>query len=136
MSLEIIIGNHQQLVEIPETSQLFSAVNPDELDGILAALKAVKPGLKPTPEPQGPYFAKQLRVATENFGRIDPESLDDYIGRGGYEALQHVLSEMTSTEVRDQISKSGLRGRGGAGYPTALKWTTVAKAEGMKGGSK
>jgi len=65
-------------------------------------------------------------------GRIDPESLDDYVGRGGYEALKRVLSDMTSTEVRDEITRSGLRGRGGAGYPVGLKWTTVAKAEGTQ----
>ena len=68
-------------------------------------------------QPQGPFFEKQLRVATENFGRVDPESLDDYLERGGYEALRRVLSEMTSAEVRDEITRSGLRGRGGAGYP-------------------
>ena len=84
------------------------------------------------PQPQGPFFEKQYRVATENMGRIDPESLDDYLGRGGYEALKTVLSEMSSTEVREVITQSGLRGRGGAGYPTGLKWTTVAKAPGTQ----
>ncbi len=118
------------LVEIPETGELFAQVRPDDLGALVKALKHVKPGAQP--KPQGPFFEKQLRVATENMGRVDPESLDDYIGRGGYDALQHVLAEMTSTEVREQISQSGLRGRGGAGYPTALKWTTVAKAEGKQ----
>ena len=82
--------------------------------------------------PQGPFFEKQLRVATENMGRIDPESLDDYLERGGYEALKRVLSEMTSTQVREEITRSGLRGRGGAGFPIGLKWTTVAKAQGAQ----
>jgi bidirectional [NiFe] hydrogenase diaphorase subunit len=71
-------------------------------------------------------------VATENFGLVDPESLDDYLEHGGYQALRRVVSEMTSAEVRDEISASGLRGRGGAGYPTGLKWTTVAKAQGTR----
>jgi len=118
------------LVEIAETGQLFGHVKPDEVEGIVKALKKVKP--TDTRQPQGPFFEKQLRVATENMGRIDPESLDDYIERGGYEALKRVLSEMTSTTVRDEITRSGLRGRGGAGFPTGLKWTTVAKAQGTQ----
>ncbi len=118
------------LVEIPETGQLFSAVTPDGVGDIVEALKAVKE--TDERQPQGPFFEKQLRVATENMGRVDPESLDDYIERGGYEALKTVLSDMTSTEVREVVTKSGLRGRGGAGYPTGLKWTTVAKAEGKQ----
>jgi bidirectional [NiFe] hydrogenase diaphorase subunit len=118
------------LVEIPETGQLFSGVTPDGVGDIVEALKAVKE--TDERQPQGPFFEKQLRVATENMGRVDPESLDDYVERGGYEALKTVLSEMTSTEVREVITQSGLRGRGGAGYPTGLKWTTVAKAEGKQ----
>jgi len=116
------------LVEIPETGQLFEHVRPDDVGGIVKALKKVKPtdGRKP----QGPFFEKQVRVATENFGRVDPENLDDYLERGGYVSLRRALSEMTSAEVRDQVTRSGLRGRGGAGYPTGLKWTTVAKAQG------
>ncbi len=77
-----------------------------------------------------PFFSRQVRVATENFGIVDPESLDDYVAHGGYEALQKVLTSMKSAEVRDEITRSGLRGRGGAGYRTGLKWTTVAKAQG------
>jgi bidirectional [NiFe] hydrogenase diaphorase subunit len=116
------------LVEINETGRLFERVSPDNVDDILTALKNAK--RTDTRQPQGPFFEKQLRVVTENMGRIDPESLDDYVERGGYEALKHVLQEMTSTAVRDEITSSGLRGRGGAGYPTGLKWTTVAKAQG------
>jgi bidirectional [NiFe] hydrogenase diaphorase subunit len=116
------------LVEIPETGQLFERVRPDDVGGIVNALRKVKPNA--TRAPQGPFFEKQVRVATENFGRIDPESLDDYLERGGYQSLQRALSGMTSAEVRDEITRSGLRGRGGAGYPTGLKWTTVAKAQG------
>ncbi len=118
------------LVEIAETGQLFEHVSPETVEPVVAALTAVEPGAER--RPQGPFFEKQVRVATENFGIVDPESLDDYLGAGGYQALRRVLSEMTSAEVRDEISASGLRGRGGAGYPTGLKWTTVAKASGDK----
>jgi bidirectional [NiFe] hydrogenase diaphorase subunit len=118
------------LVEIAETGELFEHVEPDAVDPILKALAKVKPGAQR--QPQGPFFEKQVRVATENFGVVDPESLDDYIGEGGYRALRRVLSDMRSAEVRDEVSESGLRGRGGAGFPTGLKWTTVAKATGDK----
>ncbi len=118
------------LVEIAETGRLFERVGPDGVEPIVAALRDVKED--DVPGPLGPFFEKQLRVATENFGRVDPESLDDYVDRGGFEALRRVLSEMTSTEVREQVTSSGLRGRGGAGFPTGLKWTTVAKAQGTQ----
>ncbi len=118
------------LVEIGETGQLFDHVSPTDVEPLVDALAAVGPG--DTRQPQGPFFERQLRVATENFGRVDPESLDDYVARDGYQALKRVLSDMTSTEVREEITRSGLRGRGGAGYPTGLKWTTVAKAQGTQ----
>jgi bidirectional [NiFe] hydrogenase diaphorase subunit len=116
------------LVRIPETGQLFEHVQPDDLDGIVEALAAVKPGGQRAPE--APFFSGQFRIATENSGYIDPESLDDYVNSGGYAALRSVLASMTPAEVRDEITRSGLRGRGGAGYPAGLKWNTVAKAAG------
>jgi bidirectional [NiFe] hydrogenase diaphorase subunit len=116
------------LVSIPETGHMFEHVTPDGLDPIVDMLKTVKPTGKM--EKQAPFFSKQLRVATENMGIVDPESVDDYISRGGYDALRQVLTTMTGAEVRDEITRSGLRGRGGAGYGAGLKWTTVAKAQG------
>ncbi|HVJ09804.1 MAG TPA: NuoF family protein [Acidisarcina sp.] len=76
------------------------------------------------------HFDDQVHVVLENSGRIDPEKIDDYIGREGYQGLLKALTEMTPASVIDQISKSGLKGRGGGGYPTGLKWGTVAKAVG------
>ena len=118
------------LVEIAETGEMIEKVSPDDVQPVIAALERVKPDSER--QTQAPFFEKQVRVATENFGRVDPENLDDYIAAGGFQALRRVLSEMTSAEVRDEITESGLRGRGGAGFPTGLKWTTVAKANGDK----
>jgi bidirectional [NiFe] hydrogenase diaphorase subunit len=74
------------------------------------------------------HFDQQLRVVLENAGHIDPEKIDDYISRDGYKALLKALTEMTPNEVIQRLTESELRGRGGAGYPTGLKWGTVAKA--------
>ena len=68
------------------------------------------------------FYEKQTRVALRNCGVINPENIDEYIAVDGYEALGRVLTQMTPEEVIDIITKSGLRGRGGAGFPTGLKW--------------
>ncbi|HUB66902.1 MAG TPA: NuoF family protein [Candidatus Methylacidiphilales bacterium] len=77
-----------------------------------------------------PFFARQVAVVGRNGGRIDPERIEDYIEGGGYEALHHVLHDMQPADVAAAVTKSGLRGRGGGGYPTGLKWATVAKSKG------
>jgi bidirectional [NiFe] hydrogenase diaphorase subunit len=76
-----------------------------------------------------PFFARQQRIVLENCGVIDPERLDEYVAADGYQALLNALTEMTPNEVINEVTKSGLRGRGGGGYPTGLKWSTVAKAD-------
>ncbi len=68
------------------------------------------------------FYKKQTRVALRNCGVIDPENIDEYIAHDGYQALIKVLTEMKPQEVIDVITKSGLRGRGGAGFPTGRKW--------------
>jgi bidirectional [NiFe] hydrogenase diaphorase subunit len=77
-----------------------------------------------------PFFRSQVNVVLENSGKIDPEQIDEYIAEGGYASLLHALTEKSPTEIVQEVSKSGLRGRGGAGYPTGLKWGTVAKTAG------
>lgn len=79
-----------------------------------------------------PFFAKQKKVVLSNSGLIDPERLECYVARGGYGALANALREMTPVEVCEAITRSGLRGRGGAGYPTGLKWDLVRKAPGTR----
>ncbi len=68
------------------------------------------------------FYQKQFRIVLRNCGVIDPEKIDEYIARDGYAALAKVLTEMTPDQVVDEIRKSGLRGRGGAGFPTWMKW--------------
>ena len=74
------------------------------------------------------FYKKQKRIALKNCGIIDPENIDEYIAFDGYKALEKVLTKLNPDEVIDIISKSGLRGRGGAGFPTGKKWS-FAKAE-------
>jgi len=73
------------------------------------------------------FFKHQRLIVLRNRGRIDPEKIDDYIGFDGYEAMAKVLAEMTPEEVIAEISASGLRGRGGAGFPTGKKWESCRK---------
>jgi NADH:ubiquinone oxidoreductase subunit F (NADH-binding)/(2Fe-2S) ferredoxin len=75
------------------------------------------------------FFGKQRLIALRNRGMIDPESIDEYIARGGYTALVKALTEMKSNQIIEQVKQSGLRGRGGAGFPTGKKWELVAAAE-------
>ena len=77
------------------------------------------------------HFDAQVHVVLENSGHIDPEKIDDYIARDGYQALVKAVMDMNPLSVVEQIMQSGLRGRGGGGYPTGLKWSMVAKAVGQ-----
>lgn len=79
-----------------------------------------------------PFFAKQTRIVLENSGEIDPESIEDYLRAGGYRALLKSVHELDAEEILEEIKKSNLRGRGGGGYPTGIKWEAVAKAEGRE----
>ena len=74
------------------------------------------------------FYKKQIRIALRNCGFIDPENIDECIAREGYAALGKVLTEMTPAEAIDVVKKSGLRGRGGAGFPTGVKWEIASKS--------
>ena len=78
------------------------------------------------------FYKKQKRIALKNCGVINPEEIDEYIAFDGYKALAKVLTEMSKDEVIDVIDKSGLRGRGGAGFPTGKKWKLTKDAKGDK----
>ena len=77
-----------------------------------------------------PFFSKQNKIVLKRCGFINPTSLDDYLDMGGYKALEKVLKGMTPQQVIDEVTKSGLRGRGGAGFPTGMKWSFASKSPG------
>ncbi|MDP8269600.1 MAG: NADH-quinone oxidoreductase subunit NuoF [Candidatus Tenebribacter davisii] len=81
-------------------------------------------------EHKHPFFEKQMKLVLSNCGEIDPESIDEYIGASGYSALGKVLSDMTPEDVINEITEAGLRGRGGAGFSTGLKWKFTRQAPG------
>lgn len=79
---------------------------------------------------QIPFFEKQMKIVLSNCGKIDPENIEEYIAVGGYEALAKVLTTMPPEQVIEEMINSGLRGRGGAGFPTGLKWKATRDADG------
>lgn len=93
----------RRLLENPAAKELSGAVSDEDLEG-------------------SDFFKKQMRVALHNCGRINPENIEEYIAYDGYAALGKVVTEMTPEDVIDVMLKSGLRGRGGAGFPTGRKW--------------
>ena len=116
------------LVLVDPEEILYQHVRADDAEAVAASL-----GGEPIAELQcdlREHFDQQVHVVLENSGHIDPEKIEDYIARDGYKALVTALTEMTPNDVIHRITESGLRGRGGGGYPTGLKWGTVAKASG------
>jgi bidirectional [NiFe] hydrogenase diaphorase subunit len=122
-------------VETPRGVAVYERVAPEAA----AAIVDRHAGSAPPDHGAGPYdpsvqefLSKQQKIVLANAGRIDSEKLTDYIAAGGYQALQKALTEMTPQEVIQEITASGLRGRGGGGYPTGLKWSTVRKSKGTQ----
>jgi NADH:ubiquinone oxidoreductase subunit F (NADH-binding)/Pyruvate/2-oxoacid:ferredoxin oxidoreductase delta subunit/(2Fe-2S) ferredoxin len=79
-----------------------------------------------------PFYSKQTKIALRNCGYIDPDSIEEYIAKGGYLAFIQSLSQMEPTEIINIVKESGLRGRGGAGFPTGTKWESCAKLDGER----
>jgi len=115
------------LVKVDPNNIMFGKVNPEDAPSIIAAINGEKTKLK-TIDLNHPFFKRQLPIVLENSGKVDPERIESYIAEGGYLSLYRVLHEMKPVDVINTITKSGLRGRGGAGYPTGLKWSLVAKS--------
>ena len=105
---------------------LYQKVRPEDAASLVGTLKGKKTKVQ-CGDPKSPFFTEQFSIVLANSGVVDPERIESYIEADGYQALHDVLREMTPKDVLDTVLKSGLRGRGGAGYPTGLKWATVAK---------
>ncbi|MFO0105275.1 MAG: NADH-quinone oxidoreductase subunit L, partial [Cyanobium sp.] len=110
-------------------SALYADLRAEQAPALLAAATGLGQGdalAQQRLDPAHPFFALQQAVVLEGCGVVNPESIDDAIAHGTYAQLKRVLAECTPEQVREQVKRSGLRGRGGAGYPTGLKWDTVA----------
>ncbi|GIU79841.1 MAG: NADH dehydrogenase [Bryobacteraceae bacterium] len=116
------------LVRTSDDGALYGNVDAEDAAALVSEAPAAyaRLGVKRI-DTSAPFFTKQKKIVLAHSGEVDPERLNDYIAAGGYQALGRALAEMTPEEVIAEIRKSGLRGRGGAGYPTALKWELVAK---------
>lgn len=133
------------LLAVDPDGALFAGVTAADADGLITALaqrlQAATSAERQAPlawtpvageqvDTERPFFTRQRRIVLEHCGLIDPERIEAAIERGAYEQLRRAVQECTPAEVIETIRCSGLRGRGGAGYPTGLKWATVAKMPG------
>lgn len=119
------------LVQADPTNSLYIKVTGQTAPAIVAALKGEAVNVAQA-DPSIAFFTRQLAIVLKNSGVVDPERIESYIAADGYQALHEALNEMTPKDVVEAMVKSGLRGRGGAGFPTGLKWGTVAKSPGAK----
>ena len=129
------------VVLLPEGT-LYVSATPDDVeeiittsiegDGIVERLTYKAPETKKriSRELDIPFYANQHRIVFGKSGKIDPNSIDDYIAVGGYASLAKAITTMQPEEIIDGIEKSGLRGRGGGGFPTGRKWRACREAEG------
>jgi NADH:ubiquinone oxidoreductase subunit F (NADH-binding)/(2Fe-2S) ferredoxin len=132
------------IVEGPNTPPiLYGNIDADRAPELVAAMQRGMPvpdlaigtlGQQPfagiPPVTSDPFFARQRRVLFEDCGVIDPESIEDYIARGGYGAFVKALFEMSPDEIIEEMKISNVRGRGGAGFPAGIKWESARKARG------
>ncbi|MBN1457854.1 MAG: NAD(P)H-dependent oxidoreductase subunit E, partial [Sedimentisphaerales bacterium] len=119
---------------------LYGGVKPEDVDDIISLTLehgkpverlCVKKDGKPQPNiSKVDFYSKQKKLVLENCGRIDPTNIEDYIERNGYKAAAKVLTQIRPEQVIDTVTSSGLRGRGGAGFPAGVKWSFCRKAPG------
>ncbi len=118
------------------TNYLYGEVTPDRVKRIITEHvmddKPIDEWLVSGENREIGFFEKQHRIVLRNCGVIDPGSLEEYVVAGGYQALEKALKTMTPEQVIDEVSKSGLRGRGGAGFPTGRKWSLTRASKGTK----
>ena len=128
------------VVLIEPHEYLYGGVKPEDVDEIIeTTIRNTKPVESLVQIEDGkalakindiPFYRKQKRVVLENCGRIDPKNIADAIARGGYEAAAKALRDLTPEQVIEEVTNAGLRGRGGAGFPTGLKWKFCREARG------
>jgi len=119
------------LVSVEPNGLLYQDVRKDDIPALVDSLAAT-----PMKEKQcdlgAPFFKRQVKVVLDQFDKIQPERIESYLAGGGYTALMSSVTHRAPAEILEDIKRSGLRGRGGGGYPTGLKWETVAKAQGSR----
>ncbi len=127
--LQKILDEH--LVGGQPVKELAMAQLADELSECVDGRLSIADKYEGIPEYQDlPFFSKQTRIVLRNCGVVNPEDIKEYVSRGGYKSAFKMLQEMQPEQVIETVKKSGLRGRGGAGFPTGLKWEFCAKAPG------
>lgn len=119
------------LVQVDPEGVMYEKVTPTEAPSIVAALNGGTATAR-RGDAQQPFFTRQMSIVLENSGRVEPERIESAIAHGSYQALYHILRDMSPAEVVAAVTRSGLRGRGGAGYPTGVKWGLVAKMPGER----
>jgi len=119
------------LVSVEPNGVLYQDVKTDDIPALVDSL-ATTPMKQKQCDLQAPFFKRQTKVVLDQFDKIMPERLESYLAHGGYQALMSCVSGRSPAEILDEVKRSGLRGRGGGGYPTGLKWETVAKAHGAR----
>jgi bidirectional [NiFe] hydrogenase diaphorase subunit len=114
------------LVAVDPSQMLYERVAPDRAASLVSGLKGGNVTAS-VGDLEHPFLTQQLPIVLEHIGKIAPTGIESYIPVGGDRQLDRTLHEMIPQQVIDEVTRSGLRGRGGAGYPTGLKWATVAK---------
>jgi len=124
-------GIFYQQVEEPDVAEIFreTIVGGRVVERLLYEDPAT--GVKARTAEEIPFYKAQKRIVLASNGVIDPEQIEDYIAAGGYAALAKALAQMTPEQVLDEVDRSGLRGRGGGGFPTGRKWRSCRNAEGQ-----
>lgn len=124
---EAIMVEHYH--KVGDRKSIYSKIDSSNTKDFIETLNTQTPIVDKKCDMTQAFFTRQKKIVLENAGIIDPDDIDDYIAYDGYQAFYKALDEMTSQEVISEIKTSGLRGRGGGGYPTGLKWDSVAKVD-------